>query len=102
MKYLSLVLALCGAAALLPGSAYAFEVEGQNASLDDGSHFAGTGTDLLFTPSDFTKGYSLALPMVGQSDSSASIPQYGNSIPIPAPGVDAPAWTYSSPLFRNR
>jgi len=101
MKYLSLVLALCGAAVLLPGSAYAFGVEGQNASLDDGSHFAGTGTDPLFTP-DFTKGNSLALPMVGQSDSSASIPQYGNSIPIPAPGVDAPAWTYSSPLFRNR
>jgi hypothetical protein len=101
MKYLSLVLALCGAAALLSGSAYAFGVEGQNASLDDGSHFSGTGTDPLFT-ADFTKGNSLALPMVGQSDSSASIPQYGNSIPIPGPGVDAPAWTYSSPLFRNR
>jgi len=101
MKYLSLVLALCGAAALLPGSAYAFGVEGQNASLGDGSHFADAGADPLFTP-DFTKGNSLALPMVGQSDSSASIPQYGNSIPIPGPGVDAPFWTYSSPLFRNR
>ena len=101
MKYLSLVLALCGAAALLPGSAYAFDVEGENASLQDGaSHFAGA-TDQLLTP-DYTKGNSLALPMVGQSDSSASIPQYGNSIPIPGPGVDAPAWTYSSPLFRNR
>ena len=100
MKYLSLVLALCGAA-LVPGSAYAFGIEGQNASLDDGSHFAGTGTDPLFTP-DFTKGNSLALPRVGQSDSSASIPQYGNSIPIPGPGVDAPFWTYSSTLFRNR
>jgi len=101
MKYLSLVLALCGAAVLLPGSAYAFGVEGQNASLDDGSHFSGTGTDPLFT-ADFTKGNSLALPMVGQSDSSASIPQYGNSILIPGPGVVAPAWTYSSLLFRNR
>jgi hypothetical protein len=40
--------------------------------------------------------------MIGQSDSSGSIPQYGNSIPIPAPGVDAPFWTYSSPYFRNR
>ena len=101
MKHLSLVLALCGAAALLPGSAYAFDVEGENASLQDGaSHFA-SATDQFLTP-DYTKGSSLALPMIGQSDSSGSIPQYGNSIPIPAPGVDAPFWTYSSPYFRNR
>lgn len=50
MKHLSLVLALCGAAALLPGSAYAFDVEGENASLQDGaSHFAGA-TDQFLTP----------------------------------------------------
>jgi hypothetical protein len=101
MKRLGLVLALCGAAALLPRSAHAFDIEGQNASLQDGtSHFAGS-TDQLITP-DYTKGSSLALPMIGQSDSSNQISQYGNSIPIPGPGVDAPAWTYSSPLFRNR
>jgi hypothetical protein len=100
MKRLGLFFALCGAAALLPGSAYAFDVEGENASLQDGtSHFAGA-TDQLLTP-DYTRGNSLALPMIGQSDSGA-IPQYGNSIPIPAPGVDAPFWTYSSPYFRNR
>jgi hypothetical protein len=103
MKYLGLAFALCGSAALLPGSAYAFDVEGENASLQDGSsHFAGGGTDPLFTP-DYTKANSLALPMIGNSDSSAaSALQYGNSIPIPGPGVDAPFWTYSSPYFRNR
>jgi hypothetical protein len=101
MKHLSLVLALCGAAALLPRSAHAFDVEGQNASLQDGtSHFAGDPDDQLVP--DYTKGSSLALPMIGQSDSSNHISQYGNSILIPAPGATDPAWTYSSPFFRNR
>jgi hypothetical protein len=100
MKHLGLVLALCSAAALLPRTAHAFDIEGQNASLQDGSsHFAG-GTDQLVTP-DYTKGSSLALPMIGQSD-SGHVSQYGNSILIPGPGVDDPAWTYSSPYFRNR
>jgi hypothetical protein len=102
MKHLGLVLTLCGAAALLPRSANAFDVEGENASLQDGSsHFAGGPTDPLLVP-DYTQGNSLSLPLIGKGDSSAAIPQYGNSIPIPGPGVDAPFWTYSSPFFRNR
>ncbi len=101
MKHLGLVLVLCGAAGLAaaPCSAYAFDIEGQNASLQDGSsHFAGTA-DQFFTP-DYDKGSSLALPMIGQSD-SGHVSDYGNSILIPGPGIDAPAWTYSSPYFQR-
>ena len=30
------------------------------------------------------------------------LPQYGNSIAIPGPGVEAPAWTYSSRYFQQQ
>ena len=44
------------------------------------------------------KGSSLALPFIGNSDSSTHISDYGNSIAIPGPGIDtpAPAWAYSA------
>ena len=102
MKHLRLVLALCAAAcfATASGSAYAFDIEGQNATLEDGvSHFT-TPVD------DFIKSNggarSLAMPYTGDSDSSVHISEYGNSISIPTPGMDAPAWTYSSPYYQRR
>ncbi|HZP09034.1 hypothetical protein [Methyloceanibacter sp.] len=103
MKHLRLVIVLGGAAclAVASGSAYAFDIEGQNASLDDGSpaHFA-TPVD------DFIKSNggarSLAMPLTGEADSSMHISDYGNSIAIPAPGAEAPAWSYSSPLFQRK
>lgn len=99
MKHLRFVLAVCGAAcfAAAPGSAYAFDVEGENASLEDGASQFATPVD------DFIKSNggarSLAMPYTGDSDSSVHISEYGNSIAIPTPGMDAPAWTYSSPYL---
>jgi hypothetical protein len=97
MKYLSLVLGLCAIAALAatPDRAYAFDLQGENASLQDGSNQFTSPTDQLFNP-DFTRGSSLALPYIGKDD-GGFVADYGNSIPIPGPGIDkpAPAWAYS-------
>jgi hypothetical protein len=97
MKYLSLVLVLvlCGVASLATAPARAFEIQGENASLQDGS------TPFISKPnqfinSDYSKGSSLALPYIGSADSDY-ISDYGNAIPIPGPGIDrpSPAWAYS-------
>lgn len=102
MKHLRFVLAVCGAAcfAAAPGSAYAFDVEGENASLEDGVSQFATPVD------DFIKSNggarSLAMPLTGNSDwTDTHISEYGNSISIPGPGAEAPAWTYSSPYFQK-
>jgi hypothetical protein len=101
MKHLRLVMALGAAACLATasGNAYAFDIEGQNASLEDGATHFTTPVD------DFIKSNggarSLAMPYTGDSDSSVHISEYGNSISIPAPNMDAPAWTYSSPAFQR-
>jgi hypothetical protein len=103
MKHLRLVLAMCGAACFVTasGSAYAFDIEGQNASLDGGANHFATPVD------DFIKSNggarSLAMPLAsGQSDwTDAHISEYGNSITIPGPALQAPAWTYSSPYFQR-
>jgi hypothetical protein len=92
MKYLSLVLVLCGVSALTAAPARAFDIQGQNANLQDGVNHFSSPADPFLNP-DFTKGSSLALPYIGNSD-SGFISDYGNSIPIPGPGIDraAPAW----------
>jgi hypothetical protein len=98
MKHLALVLVLCAAGlAAAPRTAYAFDIEGQNASLQDGSSHFASPSEQLFNP-DYSKGSSLALPFIGNSDSSMHISDYGNSIAIPGPGIDtpAPAWAYSA------
>ena len=94
MKYLSLVLVLCGMASLAAAPARAFDVQGQNANLQDGVNQFSSQADPFLNP-DFTKGSSLALPYIGSAD-SGFISDYGNSIPIPAPGIDrgAPAWYF--------
>lgn len=95
MKYLSLVLVLCGIASFGAGPAWAFDIEGEKANLQDGvAPFSDPG-DQLVSP-DYAKGNSLALPYISKSDSSSAIPEYGNMIVIPGPGVDrpAPAWAY--------
>jgi hypothetical protein len=90
MKYLGLAVVLCGLAAVAP--AHAFEIQGEKATLEDGSSQF-TSPANQFLTQDYTKGSSLALPFIGKSDSEF-ISSYGNSIPIPGPGVDkpAPAW----------
>jgi hypothetical protein len=95
MKYLSLVLVLCGVASLATTPARAFDIEGENASLQDEAAPFITPPN-QFINSDYTRGSSLALPYIGQSDSDY-ISDYGNAIPIPGPGIDkpSPAWAYS-------
>jgi hypothetical protein len=87
MKYLGFAPVLCALASL---PAQAFEIQGENATLEGGAQFASPNPFL--TP-DLSKGSSLALPYIGKADSEF-ITDYGNAISIPAPGIDtpAPAW----------
>ena len=87
MKYLGFAAVLCALAAL---PAQAFEIQGENATLEGSAQFASPNP---FLPPDLSKGSSLALPYIGKTDSEF-ITDYGNAISIPAPGVDrpAPAW----------
>ncbi len=101
MKYLGLVVILCATAGLSAGPASAFDIQGENASLENeagarqsGAQFS-SPVDQFLTP-DYTQGSSLALPYIGNNDSSTFISDYGNMIAIPSPGVDRPApiWSY--------
>jgi hypothetical protein len=101
MKHLGLVLILCGAAGILaaPNSANAFEIQGENANVEEGAEFGNLNQTFL-TP-DMFKGHSLAMPFIGNGDSSENVSDYGNAIAIPGPGIDqpAPAWALT-PRFR--
>jgi hypothetical protein len=91
MKYLGFAAVLC---ALAAAPAQAFDIQGEQASLEGGeAQFAAPNP--LLTP-DLSKGSSLALPYIGKADSEF-LSDYGNAITIPAPGVDkpAPAWALS-------
>lgn len=101
MKTLRLVLALCGAAALMgaPGTTSAFETQGAGDPID--------GKSLLLSPQSVLpdgKGHSLALPLSSKSDNDSApfVSSYGNSIPIPGPGIDqpAPAWALTPGAMR--
>jgi hypothetical protein len=94
MKDLGRILVLCGALTLASaaGTAGAFEVEGASAV-----NPTTLGIQPNLEPGEF-KPYSLATPLTGSVDNgSATILSYGNSIAIPAPGVDlpTPAWATS-------
>ncbi len=101
MKHLPLVLVLSGLAGLAAAPAYAFDIEGQNASLEDGvSHFTSPVEDFITSNGG---ARSLAMPLTGESDASDThISDYGNAISIPGPGIDAPGWTYSSNYYQKR
>jgi hypothetical protein len=77
----------------LSGTAGAFELQGATVVLPDATSQFG---DLGVQPAP---GGSLNL--LRDDPSSPGLPQYGNSIAIPGPGIDAPSWTYSSPYFRR-
>ncbi|MGA7374546.1 MAG: hypothetical protein WBW37_18425 [Methyloceanibacter sp.] len=106
MRHLGLVLVLCGAAALvgMQGTARAFETEDSGDPLDTKSLLAQPNSLMM---QEF-KGHSLAMPLSNKADGSGFVSTYGNSIAIPAPGIDqpTPAWA-SSPsglkgLFRHQ
>ena len=96
MKYLRLVLVVCGVAGLAASPARAFDIEGENATLQGATPFAAPADPDDFLNPDATKPSSLALPFIGKADSE-NISDYGNAIPIPGPGIDrpSPAWAYS-------
>ena len=77
----------------LSGTASAFEVQGATVVLPDAtSQFGEAG--LSPRPGG-------TLNLLRDDPDSPGLPQYSNSIAIPGPGVEAPAWTYSSPYFRR-
>jgi hypothetical protein len=96
-----LVLVLCGAVglALAPVGASAFEIQGEDAEIPE-SAAEYHGLSPAYTLPQF-EGSSLAMPYNSSAYSSGAVSDYGNSIPIPAPGIDqpAPAWAIS-PLAR--
>jgi hypothetical protein len=97
MKTLGLILVLCGAAglALLPASANAFEIQGEGEKLPESpAEFHGLAP--IYTLPQF-EGSSLAMPYSGESSFGGHVSDYGNSIPIPAPGVTLP-----SPVWATR
>jgi len=95
LRHLGLVLVLCGAAALvgMQGTASAFETEDGGDPLDTKSLLAQPNSLMM---QEF-KGHALAMPLSNKADGSGFVSTYGNSIAIPAPGIDqpTPAWTSS-------
>jgi hypothetical protein len=78
----------------LPGTAGAFEVQGATVVLPEAtSPFGGEGLN------SSRPGGSLNL--LRDEPDLPGLPQYGNSIAIPGPGVEAPAWSYSSRYFQQ-
>jgi hypothetical protein len=100
MRNFSLILALCGAAALalLPVGAQAFEIQGEDTEIpDSAAEFHGLAP--VYTLPQF-EGSSLAMPYTSSSNDSGFVSDYGNSIPIPAPGVSQPSPAWQSSPFR--
>jgi len=94
-------LALCAASslALLPLSAQAFEIQGEDAEIPK-SAAEQLGLSSTYSMPQF-EGSSLAMPFANGGESSGFVSDYGNGIAIPAPGVSqpTPAWR-SGPYFR--
>ncbi len=94
MKTLRLGLVLCGTIglALLPGRVSAFEIQGEDAELPK-SAAEYHGLEPTYSLPQF-EGSSLAMPFNSSDSLEGFVSDYGNAIPIPAPGVDrpAPAW----------
>jgi len=100
MKRLVLVLCATAGLALLPASAYAFEIEGGGPNdPDDAAKFESLSP--VYTLPQF-EGSSLAMPYNGTGTGiSGHVSDYGNSMSIPAPGMSLPTPAYAtSPFFR--
>jgi hypothetical protein len=86
--------ALAASLSVFSGTAGAFEVQGATVDLSDAtSQFGEAG--LAVKPGG-------SLNLLRDDPDMPGISQYGNSIAIPGPGVDAPAWTYSSRFFQQQ
>ena len=94
MRNLGLIAALCAAAglALAPVGANAFEIQGKDQDIpDSAAEFHGLAP--AYTLPQF-EGSSLAMPYSSSGSGNGHVSDYGNSIPIPAPGISqpTPAW----------
>lgn len=100
MRTRALILALCGAAslALLPAGAQAFEIQGEDADTPTSTAEA-LGLNPVYTLPQF-EGSSLAMPYTSSPSDTGFVSDYGNSIPIPAPGVTQPTPAWASGPFR--
>lgn len=102
MEMRAFYLALCAASslALMPLSAEAFEIQGQDAELPKSAaeHF---GLSPAYSMPQF-EGSSLAMPYANSGEGSGFASDYGNSIAIPAPGISqpTPAWRSGGPNVR--
>ncbi|HUU67524.1 MAG TPA: hypothetical protein VMW57_09650 [Methyloceanibacter sp.] len=100
MKYLGLVLALCGAAGLTlaPVAATAFEIQGKDQDIpDSAAEFHGLAP--VYAMPEF-QGSSLAMPFNSSGGDSSHVSDYGNAIPIPGPGIDQPTPAWAAGPFR--
>jgi hypothetical protein len=95
------VLVFGALAGLAAAPAYAFDIEGQNSSLEGATpHFSSPMQDFITSNGG---ARSLAMPLTSSADSSDThISEYGNSIAIPGPAYQAPAWSFSSGYFQKR
>jgi len=108
-------LALCAASslALMPLSAEAFEIQGQDAELPKSFEIQGQDAELPKSAAEHFglspaysmpqfEGSSLAMPYANSGEGSGFASDYGNSIAIPAPGISqpTPAWRSGGPNVR--
>lgn len=99
MRAFYLALVAASSVALMPLSASAFEIQGEDAEVPK-SAAEQLGLTQAYTLPQF-EGSSLAMPFANNGESSAFASDYGNGIAIPAPGISqpTPAWR-SGPFFR--
>ncbi len=101
MKYLGFVLALCGAAglALAPVGRDCIRDSrrGPGSCLASAAEFQGMAP--IYALPEF-QGSSLAMPFNSNGGDSGHVSDYGNSIPIPGPGIDQPSPAWAAGPFR--
>lgn len=99
MRAFYLVLVGAASLALMPLSAGAFEIQGEDADIPK-SAAEHLGLSPSYSMPQF-EGSSLAMPFANSGEGSGFASDYGNAIAIPAPGVSqpTPAWR-SGAAFR--
>ena len=97
MRAFYLALVAASSLALMPLSAGAFEIQGENAEIPRSSAEA-LGLSPNYSMPQF-EGSSLAMPFANGGESSGFVSDYGNGIAIPAPGISQPTPAWQSGAF---
>jgi len=97
MRAFYVALVAASSLALLPLSAAAFEIQGENADIPK-SAAEHLGLSQAYSLPQF-EGSSLAMPFANSGEGSAFASDYGNAIAIPAPGVSQPTPAWRSGAF---